>query len=261
LNEIAALLDGRTVDQPLPADLQQRIRTLLSEWAGETNRGTTVLLDQLAARRGDLPAVRDELIAFTATSARDLAAVVQQIPDPALQSLTGSAFAYLQRIDTALGDPVQIAALLPGLGLALPSATAPSAVAVPGGATPTSPGTPSTGAGTATGKSGVSPSSVPTLPIPTGGGGAPRGGSSGSTPVLPSVPTLPVPGGSTGSTGGSGGVGGGGVTGGANGVGGAAGGATGTAGSTVDGVLKGVTGKGPTLPLPTSLPSVPTLGR
>ena len=36
-------------------------------------------------------------------SARALALVVQQLPDQRLQSLTGSAFAYLQRVDIALG--------------------------------------------------------------------------------------------------------------------------------------------------------------
>ena len=105
--------------------LQKRISTLLMEWAGETSEGTTALLTQLSAAGGVLPDVRSALVSFTDKQARDLAVLVQQLPDPNLQSLTGSAFAYLQRIDTALGNPVDLARLLPTLGLNLPT-TAPT---------------------------------------------------------------------------------------------------------------------------------------
>ena len=54
LTELADLLnrDG-TPGQPLSADLQKRISTLLSEWAGETSQGTTALLSQLSAAGGN----------------------------------------------------------------------------------------------------------------------------------------------------------------------------------------------------------------
>ncbi len=258
LNELGDLLsrDG-TAGQPLSADLQKRIQTLLTEWAGETSQGTTVLLNQLSAAAGDLPDVRATLVSFTDNQARDLAVLVQQLPDANLQSLTGSAFAYLQRIDTALGNPVDLARLLPSLGLDLPTAASttpqtadPSAVPTPG----SSPGATTNGTPNPTPTGGNTPTSVPTLPIPADGQSAPQA-PTGGVPTLPKLPKLP-------STGGSGGGGGGPVGGTVGGtVGGAVGGTVGGAQQTVDGVLNGVTGKGPALPLPTTVPKLPGLSR
>jgi hypothetical protein len=249
LDEMSGLLDDHAAGAPLSPELQKRIRTLLTEWAGETSRGTTVLLDQLSAGTSDADALRRKLIDFTDSQARGLTIVVQRLPDTTLQSLTGSAFAYLQRVDTALGNPVDLARLLPSLGLALPTTST--------AATPAKPGTvPTTGSSAqppATGGSptGSTPTSVPTLPIPTGGHAVPRN----TTPTTPSLPRLP-----TNGAGGNGGLPG--KVGGAVGTTtGAVNGATSGAAKTVDGVLEGVTGNGPSLPLPTTVPTVPGVHR
>jgi hypothetical protein len=236
LNEFRALL-RKNGDAPLSADLDKRLEQLLADWASNTSDGTTTLLQQLGAGQGDVAALRATLIRFTGSQARGLAAAVQQLPDTQLQSYTGSAFAYLQRVDTALGNPVQVARLLSTLGLALPS-VGPSVRAAPGGSASPKPSTPASSAGipNTTGSAGNnSPADVPTLPIPTDGRPVPRN----------SIPSVPVPlptGGSTGR------------------LGGAVGGAAGTAGGTVDNVLGGVTGNGPHLSLPTAVP-VPGVGR
>lgn len=232
LNEFRALL-RENGDRPLSPDLAKRLELLLANWAGDTSSGTTVLLQQLSAGQGDVAALRATLVRFTDSQARGLAAAVQQLPDTQLQSLTGSAFAYLQRLDTALGNPVQVARLLPTLGLALPTVT-PSVPAAPGNTSSAEPSTPTSGTGTPSTAGAApnnTPASVPTLPIPTDGRPVPRN----------SIPSVPVPlptGGSTGQRGG----------------------ATGTAPATVDNVLGGVTGNGPHLSLPTAVP-VPGVGR
>ena len=179
--------------------------------------------------------MRLKLTDFTSSQARELALLVQQLPDQRLQSLTGSAFAYLQRVDTALGNPVNLATLLPSVGLPLPTSTQ--------GPTPTtstpSATTPSTSASTA--PKANTPTSVPTLPIPTNGT---TGGTQPST-KSPTIPTVPGVGGNPVPVPGVGGT----VDNTVNGV-----------GKTVNGVLNGVTGKGPGLVLPTSVPSVPGVG-
>jgi hypothetical protein len=177
--------------------------------------------------------------------------VVQQLPDPTLQSLTGSGFAYLQRVDTALGNPVDLAALLGSEGLDLP--TTPSSIASPPTTAPSPSAAPRSGAaGTAPAPSS-GPTVVPTLPIPTDGQPAPRASTGGSSPKLPSISRLPsIPRGSSGGTGGGGGT--------SHGTGGSRG-TTGTAPNTATGVLRGVTGNGPSLPLPTSVPTPAGIGR
>jgi hypothetical protein len=248
LSEIADLLHGRNADAPLPAELQKRISELLTDWAAETSTGTTALLDQLSAGSGNLDAIRQKLTAFTDSQARALALVVQQLPDPGLQSLTGSAFAYLQRVDIALGNPVNLATLLPSLGLPLPTTSSRQP-----DTTPTTPSTTdktqSGSTGGTTGSKSNTPTSVPTLPIPSNGTTSTGGGST-PTGKLPSVPVptggnqLPNP-----------------VPTGGNTVNNTANGPTTGVDKTVTGVLNGVTGKGPSLPLPTSVPTLPGVGR
>jgi hypothetical protein len=231
LTEISDLLGDRAPGAPLPADLRKRIAGLLQSWASSTSDGTTALLEQLQAGSGDVAALRQKLVAFTDAQARGLALLVQRLPDATLQSYTGSAFAYLQRVDTALGNPVHLATLLPSVGLALPSATSPAATpstgpssATPGSAPTGSTGTPSNRA-----------TSVPTLPIPNNGSTSNE--KSSQSPKVPSSSTLPsgglpIPGGNAANQA-------------VNGV-----------NQTVDGVLNGVTGHGPRLNLPTSVPTV-----
>lgn len=249
LSEIADLLHGRNADAALPADLQRRISELLTDWAYETSQGTTALLGQLSAGSGDLAGIRQKLTDFTGSQARALALVVQQLPDQRLQSLTGSAFAYLQRLDSALGNPVNLATLLPSVGLPLPTTTSPAATTGP--SAPTKSKTGSVSSGGSAGSSANTPSSVPTLPIPSNGSTSSGGGSTSTIPRTPSMPTLPSGGGSVpgpvGSTVGK--VGGT--------VGNTVNSATSGLNKTVNGVLNGVTGKGPSLPLPTTVPSVP----
>jgi hypothetical protein len=239
LSEIADLLAGRNANAALPADLQKRVSELLSDWAYETSRGTTALLDQLSAASGDVAGIRRKLTDFTDSQARELALVVQRLPDQRLQSLTGSAFAYLQRVDTALGNPVDLATLLPSLGLPLPTSTQ--------GAVPNA-----SRSGTARPDASVAPKantpgSVPTLPIPTNGSTPSGGASPGST-----FPSTTLPNGGRSLPGPVGDLGGG--------VSNTVTGASGGVGKTVSGVLNGVTGKGPGLVLPTSVPSVPGAG-
>ena len=95
---------------------EKRIRTLLTEWADETSRGTTVLLDQLSAGATGTRRAAPAAHRLHRQPGPWLALVVQRLPDTTLQSLTGSAFAYLQRVDTALGNPVDLARLLPSSG-------------------------------------------------------------------------------------------------------------------------------------------------
>ena len=239
LQELTDLLGGRQPGAPLSADMQKQVKDLLDNWARQTSHGTTFLLNQLSAGQGDRAAIRARLISFTDSQARRLAVAVQGLPDTTLESLTGSAFAYLQRVDTALGNPVNLASLLPSLGLPLPTAATPST-----GATSTT--TPSTGTpSTAPGSTANTPSTVPTLPIPTGGRPVPHPGVG-----VPTVPSVPIP---TGGTGPLPKVG--------TGVGGVVNGVTNGATRTVDGVLQGVTGNGPSLPLPTTVPTLPKLGK
>lgn len=232
LDEFVALV-RENGDAPLSADLNRRLSLLLDNWAGDTSAGTTVLLQRLGAGTGDVTALRETLVHFTTTQARGLAAAVQQLPDAQLQSLTGSAFAYLQRLDTALGNPVQVARLLTTLGLPLPT-VASSAAPARSSATPSAAASATT-ANPSSPAPGSTPTSIPTLPIPTGGRAVPK----------TSIPSVPVPVPSTGSTGQ---------------VGGAVRGTAGAVGQTVDGVLDGVTGNGPALPLPTAVPA-PGVGR
>ena len=73
LDEMSGLLDEHTSGTPLSPELQKRIRTLLTEWAGETSRGTTVLLDQLSAgsdRRRCAAQATDRLHRFAGPGAR-----------------------------------------------------------------------------------------------------------------------------------------------------------------------------------------------
>ena len=171
--------------------------------------------------------------------------MVQRLPDTTLQSLTGSAFAYLQRVDTALGGPVDLARLLPQLGLALPTTSTPGR---PRRSEPRH--RPDLAALDRRGQSDRFDSDVcADAPDPHQ-----RACSSAELDSHGAVPAVapdrrhgehrwsPGPvGGAVGSTTGA--------------VGGAANGAT----KTVDGVLEGVTGNGPSLPLPTTVPSVPAL--
>jgi hypothetical protein len=241
LDEIAALLKHDGTAAPLSADLQKQISGLLQDWAVDTSKGTTPLLDQLKAGQGNSARIVGSLISFTDAQTRALAAIVQQLPDQTLQSLTGSGFAYLQRVDTALGGPVGIPRLLRSLGLDLPSVSGAAAkpAPVPSGGSPV--GTPSPPPVKGAGSSAGTPTSVPTLPIPTNGKAVPRNPSTG----LPSLPTVPSNG--TGTVPGT--------------VGGSVGSTVSGASKTVDGVLNGVTGNGPALPLPTSVPTVPGLPR
>lgn len=240
LSELGDLLDRRdAAGQPLSAELRKQLQTLLNQWAAETSIGTTALLDQLSAAAGGLEDVRATLVAFTEEQARDLAALVQQMPDSNLQSLTGSAFAYLQRVDIALGSPVDLARLLPTLGLDLPTTATPP-TAKPNGSSPAPDASTGTVPGTSKAPGTGSATSVPTLPIPTDGQPVPKA-PAGGAPTSPKLPGLP--------SGGTGGVGGP--------VGGSVGGAVGGVQQTVDGVLNGVTGNGPALPLPTSVPKLP----
>jgi hypothetical protein len=237
----------------------------MESWAGATSAGTTTLLASLRGTPADAARLREALTSFTRDAAQGLAIVVQQLPDTTLQSLTGSAFAYLQRVDTALGSPVDLTRLLPSLGLDLPSAPAPApasrpstAPSAPAASKPSdaSPGSSSSSSGSSTGSSGTgssgsrsssgssgSPSSVPTLPIPGSGGTSAQIPSRGSsTPKAPSLPRAPL--GNATSR-----------------VGNTAVGAAGAATDTVNGVLQGVTGKGPGLRLPTSVPTLPGTSR
>lgn len=244
LHEFQTLL-RQNGDAPLSADLSQRLAKVLTDWAADTSAGTTVLLQQLSAGKGDVLALRGTLVHFTDSQARGLASAVQQLPNTQLQSYTGSAFAYLQRIDTALGNPVQVARLLSTLGLPLPTVASGAAPAPTSSSATTpstsTPSTPSNGGGNPSAPApGNTPASVPTLPIPTDGRPVPKA----SIPTVPVPLPLPDPA-ATGPTSGQ--------------AGGAVSGTAGAVGQTVNGVLDGVTGNGPGLSLPSTVP-VPGLG-
>ncbi len=283
---------------PVSSATAGHVRRLLTDWAQEAGVATTSLIQQIqslgsaqstAALSADL---RKTLQTFTSQQFLQLGGLLRDLPAGSLQSLTVSALGFLQRVDGVLGgDPGALVQQLPiplssikGLSTLLPQLILPSGRTGtlgngkvlpkprPSGVTPK--------------VSGVVPSPLPSLNLPTtlpsltrpsvGPSGIvlpSTGGILPSTGILPSVGTLGNGTGTgTGSNGGVVGKVGGAVTGSVgntvNGAGKTVTGAVGGTGQTVTGAVGGVVGTvtgglssstGPSLPLPTALPTLPKL--
>ena len=294
INELNTLIKREHVAAggPVSKDTEAHIKDLLENWAENTGVATTSLIQQIQAlgssssAAAQSQALRNQLSSFTSAQFASMGRLLGDMPTASLQSLTVSALGYLQRVDAVLGhDPASLIGKLPvslnsvpGVSKVLPRLVLPAGIPITGGQAVL----PSRSVLTSLAPSllpkagGLLPTGVPLITLPSTATGITLP-SSGTGITLPGVGAVPNPlpsavqsavgaiksaGGSVASqlpgavqsvAGNAGKTATGAVTGVTNGVTNAA---SGTLGAITGGVSSSA---GPSLPLPITLPVLPTL--
>lgn len=165
--------EGITDGKPISKETAARIQKLLDDWAKEAGAGTSSLLAQIkalgSARTGEelSASLRKTLQSFTSQQFGQLAALLPQLPAGTLKTLTISALGYLQRVDKVVGgDPAALIRKLPVPLSSLPGLTGAGTSGIVPGAPKVSPAPGSRGTGKTSPPAITVPSAIPSLTVP-----------------------------------------------------------------------------------------------